>query len=527
MSITVADLLTLPSLRAARVAAGKDGLSNIVSAVSVLEAVEPQDLLEMAARESPYTGSELVITGFINAKDDVELQCANIKHLAGIGASALVLYYVGIDVKYIHPRLIALSDELHFPLIVMPENRHELRYSEVISEVMEAIIRERSNSTSLTSDVFEQLSKLAEHQRTVDTLLRILSDKLHITLAIQDSYGRTLNLASWPSTDSTALNRIAAQTENPGKAASSDTASREYHYIKTIDVKAGGSLKLIIIKQETEILEQLADQICEVVKLFIEIYSNHHGEVVISELIRAIMHDEQIKIRRLADYFNLDVSIIDTLWVLSANTVETAFDVFAPSIPSIRELLRPLTEVQIVDIYESYLVILFKRPFHYSIYRELAEAVLELYPEGSIYMSQHTSCTDANAIRNGFIEHKSLIRDMKKVFPTWRIFQDSEFFFIRQCRQYVDAGAESVARHMRLLEPILNYPKCDDLLETLTVYLLDATGSIQETSEIMFVHRSTVKYRMSSISNILGYRPDMMPSSLPLHYAVAVRRMLS
>lgn len=41
MSVTVADLLKLPSLRNAEVVAGKQGLNRIVTSVSVLEYAEP------------------------------------------------------------------------------------------------------------------------------------------------------------------------------------------------------------------------------------------------------------------------------------------------------------------------------------------------------------------------------------------------------------------------------------------------------------------------------------------------------
>ena len=41
MSVTVADLLKLPSLRNAEVVAGKGGLGKIVSSISVLESTDP------------------------------------------------------------------------------------------------------------------------------------------------------------------------------------------------------------------------------------------------------------------------------------------------------------------------------------------------------------------------------------------------------------------------------------------------------------------------------------------------------
>ena len=524
MSVSVSDLLGLPSLRAARVAAGQQGLGNMVSAVSVLEAVDIGTLQSLAMAEAPYSGSELILTGFLNAKNSIEVQCAGLRHLASIGAAGIVVYYVGVDIPYVDEKLIDLANRLDFPLIIMPENRPDLRYSDVISEVMEVIIRDRSNSASLLGDIFEQISRLAEHQRSVDTLLRILRDRFHISLVLIDNTRRVLNAAAWPSSDDDA---VKALPEDAFFDEAKTIAERGvFMYRKTIELQDAAPLQLVIIKREDGLDAQTLTQIFEVVKLFIEIYNNRHGKAVISELVRAIMQDEPLKMRRLAEYFNLNIAAIDTLWVLSA-TAEDSAGLFAPSVPIIKELVGTGSSAQIIDVFENCLLILFDRPFRYADYRELAESVLAVFPpETVVYMSQHTSCANPGDIRKGFLEHKWLIEDIKKIFPTWRIFQDTEFLFVSQCRAYVDTGAETISHYTRLLEPILNYPKNEDLLETLTTYLLDATSSIQETSDLMFLHRSTVKYRMSNISNILGFRPDMMPSSLPLYYAVAIKRLL-
>lgn len=130
MAVTVADLLKLPSLRNAEVVAGKGGLQKIVSSISVLESVDPEVLNDALFHNDEFNGSEIVITSFINIKDDVELQCRNIRRHAEGGEVGLILYYVGVFMKDIDPRLIALANQLDFTLICMPRNRMDLRYSE-------------------------------------------------------------------------------------------------------------------------------------------------------------------------------------------------------------------------------------------------------------------------------------------------------------------------------------------------------------------------------------------------------------
>ena len=78
MSVTVSDLLKLPSLRQARVIGGAGGLKRVVSSISVLESTDPGVLINEVFRHNKYSGSEIVITGFLNCVNDVDLQCSNI-----------------------------------------------------------------------------------------------------------------------------------------------------------------------------------------------------------------------------------------------------------------------------------------------------------------------------------------------------------------------------------------------------------------------------------------------------------------
>ena len=95
MSVTVADILKLPSLRQAKVLGGQNGLNKAVSSISVLESVNPDVLVQEVFPQDKYSGGEIVITGFLNCIDDVDLQFATLMLLIEGGEVGLVLYYVG------------------------------------------------------------------------------------------------------------------------------------------------------------------------------------------------------------------------------------------------------------------------------------------------------------------------------------------------------------------------------------------------------------------------------------------------
>ena len=173
-------------MRQAKVLGGRGGLNKVVSSISVLESVDPEVLTKEVFPQDTAYGSELVITGFLNCIDNVDLQCSNLMRLAQGGEVGLVLYYVGVYLPRVDERLIALADQLDFVLICMPEGQRHLRYSNLISDVNECIFRDRARKVSLVSDILARISKVPRHQQTVDTAMQMLCAELACSVVLCD-----------------------------------------------------------------------------------------------------------------------------------------------------------------------------------------------------------------------------------------------------------------------------------------------------------------------------------------------------
>lgn len=193
MNVTVEKIMTLPSLRRAKVLAGKNCMERIVSSISVLEYSNTTYMQQELFDHIEFFGSELIITSFANVADDVEAQCENIRRFATVGETGMILYYVGILLPKIDRRIIDLANELDFVLICMPENDPSLRYSDVICEVMELVTLDRLDNPTFALDLLDQMARLPMHQRTIDTMLRIVSDRLRSTVIISDIRGQVLS----------------------------------------------------------------------------------------------------------------------------------------------------------------------------------------------------------------------------------------------------------------------------------------------------------------------------------------------
>ncbi len=88
-------------------------------------------------------------------------------------------------------------------------------------------------------------------------------------------------------------------------------------YRDSIQTQGGHSMDLLIFKEGDIPDVVVTRQAVEVVQLAVSMWSEKHDRIVIGELVRAILQDEPMKMRRLADIFNVDVASINSMWLIS------------------------------------------------------------------------------------------------------------------------------------------------------------------------------------------------------------------
>lgn len=525
MSVKVADILKLPSLRNAEVIAGEGGLEKIVSSISVLESVDPEVLNDALFHNDEFYGSEIVITAFINIKDDVDLQCRNIRRLAEGGEVGLILYYVGVFMKDVDPRLISLANELDFALICMPRNRMDLRYSEVICEVMEAIFKDQSSGGSMVVEVLERASRLPQHQQTVDTVVKMISDRIRATVILTDSAGNVLNEAAWPRTLAglhSQLKKIPLM-KDPGVPVAFNYLPGGLLYRAQIQSESSQGMELFIIRENEPLAGVMLQQTVEVVQLAVRLWSQQHDKAVISELVKAIMRDEPMKMRRLADLFHIDVASVHAMWIAMSGSERVGFSPDSPD--KVRELAKQYCKTSFADIYEDCLVLFMDGPHSLQDANVLREALLMQLP-GSVTLTRFRNLKDTTAVRESFLSNRDCAADIKRIFPGRVCFSGEEVSFAKACRQRIAQGEASVAEALSPLYLLDREREAGELKRTLAVYLLDTGSGLAETADKLFLHKNTIKYRLKCMSDRFGYRVGAMPASVGLYEAVAIERLL-
>jgi len=528
MSVTVGDIMKLPSMRQARVVGGKLGLSKVVYSISVLESVDPKNLVDGVFQKGEFFGSEIVISAFMNCPHDVELQYANIRRLAEGGEVGLIWFYVGIFVPEIDPRIIELADELDFVLIQMPQTL-ELRYGEVISDVTEAIYHDRIQNESIVSDILANVSKLPEHQRTIATVLQMLSDRIHSSIVLADSSYAILNLVTWPRSIEKDFPLLPADLKKNGGLVNGQVRNLGQDGLlchSVIHPDGGESMHLFMLKVGTPVSQSVQEQIADTVRICANIWGREHSAVVIRELIRAIIQDDPIKMRRLSEVFHIDVAAVHDMWLLYCDNKKD-LECVKEKAEDILDILSDCTSLQFGDVYDDKLLMFSSDPATEkdaeNVWNEVSKLLSCIPGISFVWCNGLQTTTD---VREAYICCNTFLNDVRKIYPKKRFFRIGDVRFAKSCSEIINAGENSMKPFVKCTELLSKCSEDWDAVDTMACHLLDNDASVTKTSEALFLHKNTVKYRIKVVSDVFGFLPDKLPEGWQLYQSLAIERLL-
>ena len=530
MSISVRDVLKLPCMREAKVLAGESGLDNIVSAVSVLEYTEPTDLQEELFKSVEYAGSELIISALASGKDSVEDQCNVIRRLSATGCVGLMVYYVGLFLKQIDRRLLETADEAGLVLICMPENRYELRYSEAITEIQEAIFLDQNRSTSFVPEVLDKFSALAPQQRSMDTFLRIISDRLKMTVILTDNAWRLLNYAAWPAMlERDILIWLDAVSSVPASNGTVTVRGGDIRYFRVDRMKehAAVNQNLVVMRAEAQIEDDTVRQIEEAVSLFLKMWNDRQDSLGVLDFIRAVIRDEPVKMRQLARNLNIDETQIHNMILLKPLTMAMAD--YRTIMQILKENLSRYCRTLVIDLYDDFVLVFLDD----GVSNQWVPTLLDIKEQ---IRQQHLDChmmyscdlESAAEVRKSYLSMAEMLDVAVRLYPDADILSVHEIQFAGMCQEIIDQGEAAVMEQLKILRVL----KCGDAVlekelgETLAHFYFDTHMNVGETAEKMFLHPNTIKYRLKKISEKLGCRVTDMPEMMTLYRALALKRLL-
>lgn len=525
MSVTLADILRLPSMSGAEIVAGERGIFKAVEAVNVIEYCDITDELEEFFKNSSFEGSELLITSFSSVRNSIADQSANIRRYHGIGAVGIILYYVGFILPEIDQSLIDICNELDFPLICMPKGNLNLRYSEAIGEILFEVFRDQQRERYFVSDLLDRMSKLPPHQRKLDALLRMLSDYLHSSVFLHNPVSGETSAVYWPrSLSETVEEKIDTWIlgmKNVGKISVPLGEGRGHLHRCPRLSNDKEEPDIFLLKYGEELSEEVLWQSSELVRLFLHIWDSNRGKFVTTEIIRAIINNETLQMNRLSNLFHIDVTVLNQMWLFRPLNDKQHYD--EEFIGKVSDQLDTFSKPVLISYYENNVVAFTHAPAQYEHRQEILEELYELLKSSgydAVCWNCITTTTDARDAYLDTVEHLSSAR---KIYPQKGILSAADILFAKQCQHIVE-NPQDLERYLRILTQLRDGNTA--LLPTIETYLLDTYSNMAETAQKLFVHLNTIKYRLRTIQDMLGYVPGKMPDAYPLYVAVSLNRLM-
>jgi len=519
--------MKLSSMAGAKAIAGHAGLSNSVESISVLEygaAAKPPDQL---INTHAFAENELLITAFVNIHDDVDAQCANIRHCHAAGHVGIVLYYVGIILPEINQALIDTCDELDFVLISMPPMRADLRYSKLLTEVLFSIFREQQRERFFISSILDRLSGLPPEQRNVDTLLHMLSEHLRSSVFLTDRKGNPDTMVFWPRSIAGLISeKVPAWIKkSAGSGALElplDGRTGYLYHCPTLPHDSD-DLQLYLLHFGEMLTDDILWQASELLHLFIRIWNKDHGKFVTAELVRAIINGNQLQMNRLARAFHIQVKDLNQMWMFLPKSRQSGYD--AKLLRRCTDCLSHRSMSFLAGCYEDNLVAFTKGAANASQRESIEQDLLHCLAElTDSYEIVCCSCLDTvTELRNAYLNSIQHLDIARKIFPSKRILHTSDILFAMTCRQIIDDDFL-----LRQYLPVLEHLQRSnaDISSTVSTYLLDADSNMAKTARLLFVHLNTIKYRLRNVQDLVGCTPLKMPDAYPLFISAALLRAL-
>ena len=492
VSITVSDILNLPSLYGATVVAGHRGLNNIVDRVTCLEYGKLDKTFNDFFSNTTFQGNELVVSSFANIVDDIETQCENVRRQQKVGYVGLILFYVGIILPEINQRLIDVCNELGFPLIKTRPTLVNNKYSDVLSDIYFAIYRNQAKEKTFVSTLMSRFSSLPAEQKSLDALLRMLSNHLQASVILTSERGIITNTAYWPQAVEA---MISSQIEKMIKQSAATGKTQFMFENNTICLQTAPSLlggngeyKVYTLKYGDEVSKESLWQASELIQLYSHIWNKNLGKYIPSELVRAIIEDEPLKMRRLSELYHIHVKDLCQMWLFIPCDSRPAPD--SSFLAACEDYLSNISATALVGYYEKQLVA-FTAAMQYAddmktVAEELASSLGKKFDAYTLF---YFGCLDTTASARKYYTLATSFWEMAlKIYPQKKVLGISELLFAKSCCR-ISQDHDELQPYVSMLKQLEN---CAGLLPTLCSYLLDCDSNIQQTALKMCCH--IIKY---------------------------------
>lgn len=520
VSITLKDCLSLPSLSFGKVVAGEAGLDKIVSSVSVLEFFDyaSQDL-------DVFTPNELILSAFYTIRNNPEKQCEAIKDLVNTGSIALVLFYVGKVMPDIDEKLLQTADKLNFPLIVLENDSYRIKYSDIISDVMGAILQEQNLSDDFITTTEKRLEQIPTELRTMENLLRIMSAHYKCSLLLSGAqvYFRADYRPSFVLNDSDFFYNLFRDV--PAGYGEKDVLRGEtaFHIYK-MDFSHGENARMTLYAacHNTRLNEQILSDMCTCTSFFSTVWGYSLNLQSPQTLLSLIFKTEDAAANKYLRSAGISFDRIANLIIISSGNSQ-----LEPLRRRICQCFDEYHKFYLADQIDGRLVLLsafsLSNSLDYSLFDDLWRLTESYDEKASFFMDSGEK--DISALKRTYKDYHKSEPALQKIFVNRRNWDEHDIML----SQEVIVLSETENKRREYLFNIIDTLKQDkdDLLKTLAIYMIDCDSKLNAAAQMLYLHRNTVTYRLNKARQLTNTNFTLMPASYDFYTALALWRYLN
>ena len=496
MKVTVEDCLKLDVFQDAKILAGENRLGNEVRRISVVDVDSARDLKYFTSEKT-----EILLTSFAGVKNDVDAQCAIIRHLSDIGCAALAFFRQGASAKKLSDKVIRTAESSDLPLIEMPDGTG---YSGVITGVMDRVLYGDNFRNSLISNTIFHLLNFDKHsnfQSAVkeaainnDFQLILLSEDFNPVLTIETRHQATIQ-------DAIRLGRE-HDVEGDSRVYTMIDVNGVLTYWGPVNI---GSEKyyMFIVDNEDSYTAGEITKLAEIIRLAMGMWKYTPERDARSEFIKALIRGNRSLAYTLQEEAKINGADILCAFFSKGIDKEVESQLFADF-----EKKTDLEILKITEDDETYGMILNvgDEPARLTQQNDCVALFNKMKENKKARIFHVTGLNDIEGAGDAYKLINESWSFVQNVFPYKRVFTKYELTLVSNCINIQIQGGFVKKNYMELLEPFkeAGEHKGKQLLDTLETFVLDAGMNSGKTAEFMDIHTNTVQYRLKKINEMLG-----------------------
>ncbi len=536
MSLTVAQALSLEPLKNCRLLAGKKGLDNPISHVTVMDTPDIKDWVR---------GGELVLSNVFVIRDDPDAQVQLVADLAEQGVAALGIKLHRF-VEAVPQAMLDSADELALPLLEVP---HSIPWIDVINPVLTEVLNRQLALLHRSNTIHHRFTQIALAGGSLTDIMEQLSQLLEVKVGLLSSAWQLLagdEDRPWadlferlPSGSGEGLEEY--ELPDGQYLVMPVTTSREVlaslmsgPWEDEADPLDRTAMEHAATVAALEILKQRAIQDAERRFWNRFLFDLLHGNIGSRETLDQRAHFLGFDIQRSYAVALMDLGGFSRLSLDERG--QNARALRERVVSGVRTIVGRWDGAAVMSDFSESITILLPvdahddRTVQNEVLRErgqeLQYSVAQLAPGLSVSLAMGRVYSDLLQVSHSFNEAKRVRELAHAVWGSGKITLFDDLGAFRLLYGHADRR-EMEAFYQEIIYPIVAYDRKrgSDLVLTLETYFR-CQQDVRETSRQLYVHVNTVRYRLRRIESLTGLSLSDSEQCLCVQLGLKVRRLL-